>query len=44
MVSIKQIEQGAVKYIDREIAPKIPANVPNGQQCQYGSSIFEVSR
>ena len=31
MVSIKQIEQGAVKYIDREIAPKIPTNIPNGQ-------------
>ena len=31
MVSIKQIEQGAVKYIDLEIAPKIPTNIPNGQ-------------
>ena len=31
MVSIKQIEQGAVNYIDQEIAPKIPTNIPNGQ-------------
>ena len=31
MVSIKQIEKGAVKYIDQEIAPKIPTNIPNGQ-------------
>lgn len=31
MVSLKQIEQGAAKYIDAEIAPKIPTNVPNGQ-------------
>ena len=31
MVSIKQIEQGAVRYIDNEIAPKIPTNIPNGQ-------------
>lgn len=31
MVSINQIEAGTVKYIDNEIAPKIPVNVPNGQ-------------
>ena len=31
MVTIKQIEAGAVKFIDGEIAPKIPVNVPNGQ-------------
>lgn len=31
MVTINQIEAGAVKYIDTEIAPKIPVNIPNGQ-------------
>lgn len=31
MVTIAQIEQGAVKFIDAEIAPKIPTNIPNGQ-------------
>lgn len=31
MVTISQIETGAVKFIDAEIAPKIPVNVPNGQ-------------
>lgn len=31
MVTINQIEVGAVRYIDAEIAPKIPVNVPNGQ-------------
>ena len=31
MATIDQIEAGAVKYIDAEIAPKIPVNVPNGQ-------------
>lgn len=31
MVKINQIETGAAKYIDAEIAPKIPVNVPNGQ-------------
>ncbi len=31
MVSIQQIEQGAAKFIDNEIAPKIPTNIPNGQ-------------
>lgn len=31
MVTIHQIEAGAAKYIDNEIAPKIPVNVPNGQ-------------
>lgn len=31
MVTIQQIEQGAIKFIDNEIAPKIPTNIPNGQ-------------
>lgn len=31
MATIKQIEQGAVKFIDTELAPKIPTNIPNGQ-------------
>lgn len=31
MVTIDQIESGVVKFIDTEIAPKIPVNVPNGQ-------------
>ena len=31
MVSIQQIEQGAVKFIDNEIAPNIPTDIPNGQ-------------
>lgn len=31
MVTIEQIESGVVKFIDAEIAPKIPVNVPNGQ-------------
>lgn len=31
MATIAQIEQGAVKFIDAEIAPKIPTNIPNGQ-------------
>lgn len=31
MVTISQIEAGAIKFIDNEIAPKIPVNVPNGQ-------------
>ena len=31
MVTIKQIEAGAVQYIDAELAPQIPVNVPNGQ-------------
>lgn len=31
MTTIQQIEQGAVKFIDAEIAPKIPTNIPNGQ-------------
>ena len=31
MVTISQIEAGAVKFIDNEIAPQIPTNVPNGQ-------------
>lgn len=31
MVTINQIEAGVARYIDAEIAPKIPVNVPNGQ-------------
>lgn len=31
MATILQIEQGAVRFIDNEIAPKIPTNIPNGQ-------------
>ena len=31
MVTISQIETGAVKFIDGVIAPQIPTNVPNGQ-------------
>lgn len=31
MATIAQIEQGVVRYIDNEIAPKIPTNIPNGQ-------------
>ena len=31
MVTIAQIEQGAVRFIDAEIAPEIPPNIPNGQ-------------
>lgn len=31
MATISQIEAGVVKYLDREVAPKIPVNVPNGQ-------------
>lgn len=31
MATITQIEQGAARFIDGEIAPKIPTNIPNGQ-------------
>lgn len=31
MVTISQIEAGVVKFLDGEIAPKIPVNIPNGQ-------------
>ena len=31
MATINQIESGIAKYIDTEIAPKIPVNIPNGQ-------------
>lgn len=31
MATIQQIEQGAVRFIDNEIAPKIPTSIPNGQ-------------
>lgn len=30
MATIKQIETGAVRYIDAELAPKIPTDIPNG--------------
>lgn len=31
MVTIDQVEAGIIKYIDNEVAPKIPVNIPNGQ-------------
>lgn len=31
MATISQIEAGVVKFIDNEMAPKIPVNIPNGQ-------------
>lgn len=31
MATIAQIEAGAAKYIDEELAPKIPTNIPYGQ-------------
>lgn len=31
MVTIDQMEQGTIRFIDAEIAPKIPTNIPNGQ-------------
>lgn len=31
MATMKQIEAGIAKYIDAELAPKIPVNIPNGQ-------------
>lgn len=31
MATIEQVEAGIIKYIDNEIAPKIPVHVPNGQ-------------
>ena len=31
MVTVNQIEIGAANFIDNEIAPKIPVNIPNGQ-------------
>lgn len=31
MATISQIEAGVIKFIDGEIAPKIPVNIPNGQ-------------
>lgn len=31
MASIAQVEAGIAKYIDVELAPKIPTNIPNGQ-------------
>ena len=31
MATIAQIEQGVVRFIDNEIAPKIPTSIPNGQ-------------
>lgn len=31
MATLAQIEQGAVKFIDQEVAPNIPTNIPNGQ-------------
>ncbi|MCI9331310.1 MAG: hypothetical protein HFG05_03950 [Oscillibacter sp.] len=31
METLAQIERGTVKFIDAELAPKIPTNIPNGQ-------------
>lgn len=31
MVTLEQIERGAARYLDSEIAPQIPTNIPNGQ-------------
>lgn len=31
MATIAQIEAGAAKYIDQELAPNIPTNIPHGQ-------------
>jgi len=31
MATISQIEAGAARYIDEEVAPKIPTNIPNGK-------------
>lgn len=31
MATIAEIEAGAARYIDEEVAPKIPTNVPYGQ-------------
>lgn len=31
MATIAQIEAGAARYIDQELAPKIPTNIPYGQ-------------
>lgn len=31
MATIVQIEAGAARYIDEELAPKIPTNIPNGK-------------
>lgn len=31
MATVAKIEQGAVRFIDNDIAPKIPTNIPNGQ-------------
>lgn len=31
MATLAQIERGAVKYIDNEMAPTIPTDIPNGQ-------------
>lgn len=31
MATIAQIEAGAARYIDEELAPKIPTNIPNGK-------------
>ncbi len=31
MATVAQIEAGAARYIDEELAPKIPTNIPNGK-------------
>ena len=36
MVSMQQIEQGVARFIDTELAPKIPADGPNGPVKRFG--------
>lgn len=31
MATLAQIERGVAKYIDNDMAPKIPTNIPNGK-------------
>lgn len=36
MVSVAQIEAGVARFIDNELAPKIPADGPNGGLKRFG--------
>lgn len=36
MVSVSQIEAGVAKFVDNELAPKIPADGPNGGLRRFG--------
>ena len=36
MVSVAQIEAGVARFIDNELAPKIPADGPNGALKRFG--------